>query len=77
MPVIEVTAGGQFNADELARARDRLRKVEREMRVVFESMTDAVFILESAHWTFQYLNPQAERMFGRTREELVGRNVWA
>ncbi len=73
----EVTSGGQSDADELARARERLRKVEREMRVVFESMSDAVFIVESVHSTFQYLNPQAEKMFGRTHDELVGRNIWA
>ena len=43
---------------------------------ILESITDAFFALD-ADWRFTYLNAQAERLLGRTRADLLGRNVWA
>ena len=42
---------------------------------ILESITDAFFALNH-EWRFTYLNTQAERLLGRTRAELLGRNVW-
>ncbi|MCX7556119.1 PAS domain S-box protein [Xanthomonadaceae bacterium JHOS43] len=40
-----------------------------------ESVTDAIFILDS-EWRITFLNGQAEELLERRREDLVGRNVW-
>ena len=45
------------------------------MRVVLESMSDAVFMLDR-EWLFTYINPQAEKMLGRKRQDLIGRHVF-
>jgi PAS domain S-box-containing protein len=41
-----------------------------------ESMPDG-FILLDRDWRFLYLNAQAEKILRRTREGLLGRNMWA
>ncbi|MBI4409434.1 MAG: response regulator [Gemmatimonadetes bacterium] len=56
-------------------------EAEREHRdklAILESITDAFFALDK-EWRFTYLNREAGRLLeqlGRTREELIGRNVW-
>ena len=42
---------------------------------VLESITDAFFALDD-EWRFTYLNEQAEALLLRSRDELLGRNVW-
>ncbi|UFP95910.1 sensor histidine kinase [Gloeobacter morelensis] len=42
---------------------------------ILESITDAFFALDE-HWCFTYLNRQAERLLSRSREELIGKNIW-
>ncbi|MCT7979277.1 PAS domain S-box protein [Laspinema olomoucense] len=42
---------------------------------ILESITDAFFSLDSS-WRFTYINPQAERLFQRSKEELLGQNLW-
>ncbi|MCT7983416.1 PAS domain S-box protein [Laspinema sp. A4] len=42
---------------------------------ILESITDAFFSLDS-NWRFTYINPQAELLFQRTQEELLGQNLW-
>ena len=42
---------------------------------IFESITDAFFVLNNK-WRFTYLNSEAERVLFRSREELLGKNVW-
>jgi PAS domain S-box-containing protein len=52
-------------------SRALLEQLER----TFEHISDAVMILDH-DWRFQFLNAQAERVLGRTRDELLGRDVW-
>lgn len=40
-----------------------------------ESMSDAFFTLDP-EWRFTYLNPQAELILGRRREDLLGHDMW-
>ena len=40
-----------------------------------ESVTDAIFILDR-DWRFAYVNRQAELLMERTREDLLGRDIW-
>jgi len=42
---------------------------------VLENMSDA-FLLIDSDWTINYINRAGERMVGRLRGELLGRNLW-
>jgi PAS domain S-box-containing protein len=42
---------------------------------ILESISDAVFTLDEA-WCFTYVNHQAETILFRSRNELLGRNIW-
>ncbi|MGK7902336.1 MAG: PAS domain S-box protein [Hormoscilla sp.] len=42
---------------------------------ILESITDAIFVLDQ-QWRFAYLNRQAESLWQRTTEELLGKNIW-
>jgi PAS domain S-box-containing protein len=44
-------------------------------RQVLERITDGFYALD-CEWCFTYVNEAAERMLDRTRQELLGRNIW-
>lgn len=60
---------------ERKRTEEALRESNRRIENILESITDAFFALDS-EWRFTYLNSEAERVLQRTREELLGKNVW-
>ena len=60
----EATAAGTAAASAAERAIETL-----------ESMSDAFFTLDS-EWKITYLNPQAELILGRRRDDLIGRDMW-
>jgi PAS domain S-box-containing protein len=60
---------------ERKRAEEALRQANERLTEVLERITDAFFAVDSA-WRFTYLNPQAERILQRSREELLGRSLW-
>ena len=60
--------GAAFDFTELRSTRDRLARL-------LETMSDAFLSLDQT-WCFSYVNPEGERMLGRPREELLGRNLW-
>lgn len=43
--------------------------------IILESISDAFYTLDS-NWEFIYVNAQAEKYLEKTREELLGQNVW-
>jgi PAS domain S-box-containing protein len=49
------------------------RASERRAAAILESITDAFYALDS-EYRFTYMNRRAEELWGRSREELVGRN---
>lgn len=54
------------------------REAEQERRrshEILESISDAFFALDQ-HWQFTYLNAQSEPLLQRSREDLLGKNVW-
>jgi PAS domain S-box-containing protein len=57
--------------------RDVTEEVEqrREQAAVFDRVSDAFFALDR-QWRFTYLNEQAERLLGRSGDELAGNSVW-
>jgi PAS domain S-box-containing protein len=56
-------------------ARAEAEQARHHVTNILESITDAFFALDR-QWRFTYLNRQAERLLLRTRQELLGKNVW-
>jgi diguanylate cyclase (GGDEF)-like protein/PAS domain S-box-containing protein len=71
MTEIELRAAVR-EADRQAAAAERER---REKDAILARITDAFFALDRS-WRFTYLNPRAEQLLQRTREGLLGKNVW-
>ena len=61
----------------LGAAQDTTERHEQDARVgrVLESMSAAFYTLDR-RWRFTYVNAEAERLLGRTREELLGGVLW-
>ena len=71
----DVTA--QRDAEEaLAAAREEAEAARRRMLDAFDSITDPFFTVDR-DWKLTYLNPAVERVVGRPRESLVGKDLWA
>jgi PAS domain S-box-containing protein len=51
------------------------RQADARVARVLESMNAAFFALDR-EWRFSYVNAEAERVFGRSREELIGGDIW-
>jgi two-component system, cell cycle sensor histidine kinase and response regulator CckA len=56
-------------------ARVALQQSARTLTDILENTTDGFFALDYA-WRFTYVNPQAEKLFGRVRKELLGGELW-
>jgi PAS domain S-box-containing protein len=61
--------------DEKVRTEKALAEKTAELDNVLESMTDAFYTIDR-DWNFTYINKEYERVQGRTRAELLGKNVW-
>lgn len=70
MPIAE--AGTMYG---IARDVTAERNVAERLQETLEATTD-VFMSFDSEWRFLYLNSEAERMLGRDRTSLLGRNVW-
>ena len=56
-------------------ARAALQESAETMANILENTTDGFFALDH-NWKFTYANPQAEMLLGRTRAELIGKELW-
>jgi PAS domain S-box-containing protein len=56
-------------------AEEKVIQLNERSRNILESINDAFFALD-ADWNFTYLNQQAEVLLKRTREDLLGKNIW-
>jgi PAS domain S-box-containing protein len=56
-------------------AEREVRKAGEQARTILESITDAFYALDR-DWRFTYVNPQAEKVFDRTKDELLGKVIW-
>lgn len=54
---------------------EEARRLAERLRSTLESITDGFLVID-ADWRFSFLNTQAERLLGRSREELLGKVVW-
>ncbi|MBW3628065.1 MAG: SDR family NAD(P)-dependent oxidoreductase, partial [Gemmatimonadetes bacterium] len=56
-------------------AREQAEEAQERIRAILESITDAFFALDEK-WCFTYVNAEAEALLDRSREELLGKNIW-
>ena len=62
-------------------AEERERLLAREQAAleratdILESISDAFFAVDE-EWRFTYINGKAEQFWGRSRDELLGKNIW-
>lgn len=57
-------------------ARAALQESARTLTDILENTTDGFFSLNQ-DWNFTYLNPEAERLLARQRDDLIGKQIWA
>jgi PAS domain S-box-containing protein len=69
-------AGSVVDVTARREAEQEARRLAEQLTSTLESITDAFFTLDD-EWRFTYLNREAERQFARSREELIGREIWA
>jgi PAS domain S-box-containing protein len=60
---------------EARRQSDLLAQRERHLRAVLDSVTDCFYAVDR-EWRITLVNRAAERYFGRSAEELLGRKLW-
>ncbi len=58
-----------------ARLYREAQQARRQATGTLESISDAFYALDAA-WRFTYVNRKAEQMWGKRREDLIGRNHW-
>jgi PAS domain S-box-containing protein len=56
-------------------ARADLQETVRKMTDILEKTSDGFFAVDR-DWKFTFVNPQAERLLERRREDLIGKDVW-
>jgi PAS domain S-box-containing protein len=56
-------------------AREEAEQAHRQVDEILASVTDAWVTLDR-DWRYVYVNERAARIFGRTREQLLGRHIW-
>ncbi len=67
--------GAIQDVSELLNERDRSRAQYRRLRQTLDNINDGFYLIDH-EWKFAFLNPEAERLLRRSRESLLGRNVW-
>jgi PAS domain S-box-containing protein len=63
------------NRAERNQARVALQKSARTLTSILENTTDGFFAVDH-EWKFTYLNPEAERLLDRKRDDLLGKELW-
>jgi two-component system, cell cycle sensor histidine kinase and response regulator CckA len=56
-------------------ARAALQESARTMTDILENTSDGFFALDH-EWKFTYVNPKAEKLLDRKRDELIGKELW-
>ena len=68
-------AGALQDISELVAAREQADQLSRRLAETLESISDALFTLDQ-QWRFTFLNSEAERLLGHSRDGLLGRRIW-
>lgn len=61
---------------EVVRLSNEVERTTDQLRLTFESMSDAVYVVDHA-WRFTYLNSHAERLLRRGADDLRGKEIWS
>lgn len=56
-------------------ARAALQESARTLTNILENTTDGFFAVDR-QWKFTYLNPEAEKLLARARDDLIGKELW-
>ncbi|MBX3492116.1 MAG: PAS domain S-box protein [Parvibaculum sp.] len=67
--------GAATDIDDRKRTEQQLSALATRLTTTLESITDAFYTLDT-EWRFTYMNPEAERLLLRSREDLIGKSVW-
>ncbi|SDK17262.1 PAS domain S-box-containing protein/diguanylate cyclase (GGDEF) domain-containing protein [Billgrantia gudaonensis] len=67
--------GSTQDITERKRLQDEVHQLAERLTTTLESITDGFFTLD-AEWRFSYLNHEAERLLQRSRQELLGQDIW-
>ena len=57
-------------------ARRALQESAEKMTDILENTSDGFFAVD-AEWRFTFVNPEAEKLLGRRRQDLIGREMWS
>src|SRR5712691_3984724 len=57
-------------------ARAALQESTKKMSDILENTSDGFFAVD-AEWRFTFVNPEAEKLLGRRRQDLIGREMWS
>jgi PAS domain S-box-containing protein len=57
-------------------ARRALQESAKKMTDILENTSDGFFAVD-AEWRFTFVNPEAEKLLGRRRQDLIGRELWS
>jgi PAS domain S-box-containing protein len=71
----EVNRQLQAANEELARAHDEANQAQERITSILESITDG-FTTVDRNWCFTYVNEEAARLLQKSRQELIGKQVW-
>jgi PAS domain S-box-containing protein len=74
-PAIRGVVVNCHDITERKRVEEALRAANWQIANILESVTDA-FVSLDENWCFTYLNHQAAQLIQRSREELLGQNLW-
>lgn len=55
--------------------QEALRKQVNQKKHILESISEAFFTIDK-NWCFSYINHKAETLLRRSRQELLGKNIW-
>jgi PAS domain S-box-containing protein len=73
--LVQQIAERTWDAVERARVETALRESEERMRDILESINDAFYAVDQ-EWRFTYVNRKTEELWGRKREDLLGKVYW-
>ena len=65
----------RVEAEERGRMLLREQVAREQVSRILESISDAFFAVDDG-WRFTYVNRRAEEIWGRSREELLGKDIW-
>ena len=58
-----------------SRSMQQVQVPDHDIFTVIDSLSEGVFVIDN-EWRYTYVNRGAEELVGRSREELLGKNVW-